>query len=152
MNKWVTFFKHRCMENHVNFITIAFLICSAIINIILANKVADLRDNLSYIRAEGQLKIGSQVPKIDAKDMNGIDYRIEYSKLNIPTILYVFKPECNWCSRNLQNIKTIASQTNGKYRLIGLSLSSGSLKDYISQNDLVAAAKRVSAALGFEVV
>ena len=136
MNKLNIFVIRRWKEFPVNLVTICFLLASAVLNIILVKEIIDLRYKVSYIKAEGQLKIGSQVPTINAKDLAGDSYSIEYSNVGIPTILYIFTPECSWCLRNLQNIKTIASQTSGKYRLIGLSLSSKKVKDYVAQNNL----------------
>ncbi len=123
------------MNKAINFVTLTLLLSSAILNIVLANKVSDLRNSLSNIKEEGQLKIGSQVPKIDATDLAELDYSIEYSEVKLPTILYIFTPDCIWCKRNLENVKAMVKQTDGKYRMIGLSLTPEKLKEYLYQND-----------------
>lgn len=61
---------------------------------------------------------------------------LSYSEINQPTVLYVFTPQCHWCSENLENLKTLAKETNGKYRLIGLSLNRDGLEDYLQKNKL----------------
>jgi hypothetical protein len=50
--------------------------------------------------------------------------------------LYIFKPECPWCARNLPNIKALAGHANGQYRVISLSLSNDGLNDYVVQSGL----------------
>ena len=105
-------------------LTISLLVCSVSINLFLARKTNSLRSALLHVKAEDSLQVGTALPPIAAKGLDGRPATISYRSDELPTILYVFKPSCGWCTKNLQNIKALAERTKGKYRVIGLSLSS----------------------------
>ena len=113
-------------------VTLALLICSVALNVLLARKTQTLRSSLLKVKSEGSLAVGASLPPIEAKDMEGKSATIRYGPTELPTILYVFTPPCSWCRKNIQNIKTLAARTNGEYRLIGLSLSSDRLSEYVA--------------------
>ena len=50
--------------------------------------------------------------------------------------MYVFAPECLWCERNLDNIKKLSELVQNKYRLVGLSMSSSNLQEYVTSHGL----------------
>jgi len=55
----------------------------------------------------------------------------------MPTVLYIYRPTCGWCAKNLQNIKELAQhvqQTGG--RVIGLSLETDGLEQYVQKSDM----------------
>ncbi len=56
----------------------------------------------------------------------------DYADETVPTIVYLFAPECSWCSRNLANIKAVSDQVQDRYALVGLSLTSEGLPEYVS--------------------
>lgn len=103
------------------------------INILLARKVSSLSLILEW---ERKLGVGTPAPPLIAHTSDGIPASITFSEHGLPTVLYVFSPQCIWCTRNLDNIKTIESSQKGRYRFIGLSMSSSSLKQYIASNNL----------------
>jgi len=56
---------------------------------------------------------------------------------DMPTVLYIYRPTCGWCAKNLQNIKELAQhvqQTGG--RVIGLSLETDGLEQYVQKSDM----------------
>lgn len=112
------------------------LICSVILNVLLAVKVGKLQDSLHTSQLQGQLTIGSSVPPITAKDIAGNEAAIAYTSNDLPTVLYIFKPSCNWCARNLQNIQFLTATVGKEYRVIGLSLDNDKLRDYVAQHNL----------------
>jgi len=59
-----------------------------------------------------------------------------YSDTKLPTVLYVFTPDCDWCERNLPNIKSLDEQLKNRYRLIGVSLDGKQLDQYIRRNEI----------------
>lgn len=61
---------------------------------------------------------------------------LSFSEVAEPTVLYVFTPQCHWCSENLDNIRVLAKETRGKYKLIGLSLNNEGLEDYLQKTKL----------------
>lgn len=113
---------------------IALLICSVAINVLLARRVAALNGTLLYLKAENKLSAGASVPPINAKDIDGNAASVSYTSDGIPTVLYVFSPQCKWCEKNIPSIKSFADQVHGKYRLVGMSLSSDGLRSYVAQN------------------
>jgi len=117
-------------------LTIALLICSVILNLFLARTTKSLRSALLHVKAEDSMLVGGSLPPIAAKGLDGRPAIIRYGPDELPTILYVFTPPCGWCTKNIQNIKALAEGTKGKYRVIGLSLSSDNLQEYVTKSDL----------------
>lgn len=122
--------------NTLQLLTISLLICSVSINVFLARKTNSLRSALLRVKAEDSLVVGTSLPPIAAKGLDGQQATISYRPDEPPTILYVFKPSCGWCTKNIQNIKALAESTRGKYRVIGVSLSSDNLQEYVTKSDL----------------
>lgn len=109
------------------------LILSGVMNVLLNCKVISLRSSLESL---GKLGVGQSIQPIVAHGLDGSTIKIEFSNNKLPTILYVFSPECVWCTRNQENFKAVVSALDGKYRIIGLSLSDASLESYVADNDL----------------
>jgi hypothetical protein len=112
------------------------LICSASLNVLLAQKVRQLREGIRLIKSEARLAEGSSVPPIAVRDVNGWPAIISYEQTGPPTLLYIFTPSCGWCSKNVANIQALAEQARDGYRIIGLSLSSENLIDYVAEHNL----------------
>lgn len=112
------------------------LLCSLALNFQLTRKVASLKESLAARPGDGKLAAGTLVPPIEAKDLDQRPEVISYSGGEQPTVLYVFTPQCGWCTRNLQNMKALAESARGRYRFVMLSLSKDSLREYVAQNGL----------------
>ena len=117
-------------------LTIALLTCSVILNLFLARKTKSLRSALLQVKAEDSLRVGAALPPIEAKGLDERSAVIRYAPDELPTILYVFKPSCSWCTKNNESIRTLAERTKGRYRVIGLSLSSDNLQEYVTKSEL----------------
>lgn len=117
-----------------------FLFVSIALNLLLAENLRKLRNSLLYLKAEmralSDLKIDETVPSFEARDADGNPVTLSYSADKLPTIIYILSPNCLWCTRNLDNIKKLTSQTHERYRVIGISISKENLSEYISQNEL----------------
>ncbi len=107
------------------------LILSGVMNVLLNRKVLSLRSSLESL---GKLGVGHSIQPIVAHGLDGSPAKIEFSNSKLPTVLYVFSPECVWCTRNQENFKAVVSALNGEYRIIGLSLSEASLESYVADN------------------
>jgi peroxiredoxin len=79
---------------------------------------------------------GSKAPEFSARELDGQKTFVNYAEVNVPTVLYVFTPECHWCARNLENIRSLVDGTDGRFRFVGVSLSQKDLPAYLSQNKL----------------
>jgi peroxiredoxin len=111
------------------------LCLSVALNVLLAHKVRDLRDSRRQM-VDRLLKVGTIVPSITAKRVDGQEEVISYEGTNEPTVLYIFTPSCVWCARNIDNFKTLVAREGGLYHFVGLSLSEQALAEYVAQNDL----------------
>lgn len=85
--------------------------------------------------AKSDLRVGSSVPAIQGKTLGGQLATIGYSG-QLPTVLYVFQPSCIWCLRNQENITAMTERLAGKYRLIGLSLATDGLDEYVKKHNI----------------
>lgn len=118
------------------FVITAALALSVIMNVMLAHKVQSLTGAQNTALADRLLPLGTAVPAIPAKRLDGQLSLISYQSVEHPTVLYVFTPPCSWCARNMDNLKTLLGKEGGHYRFIGLSLSDQGLEDYVAKNDL----------------
>ncbi len=121
-------------------ILIVLLLCSVLLNILLARNISDLKEAVLYLKAEmksaRELNSGESIPPLQAKDLEGNAITIDYSTTGATTIIYVFTPSCVWCTRNIENAKTLANISGEDYLFIGLSLSKDGLRDYITQHNI----------------
>jgi peroxiredoxin len=120
---------------HVPILTV-LLVCSVALNVMLSSKVRQLTTAWEEYRAQGRLAVGAQVPAIKGKDLTGGEASLAYGEGEAGTVLYVFSPQCKWCSRNINNMKALAGAVRGKYRFVGLSLSKDKLAQYVTENRL----------------
>lgn len=120
--------------------TVFLLTCSAVLNVIFARRLRALtvsyKTKLLAVKAEQSLTPGAVLLPIEAKQLDGRAAFIEYKSSELPTILYVFTPPCGWCAKNVSNVKTLAERIKGRYRVIGLSLSATSLREYANKHGL----------------
>jgi peroxiredoxin len=112
-----------------------FLALSAAMNFLLARDVANLKEVIETLRAEGQLQVGTVVPVIRGRSV-GTAGPLDYGDVNIPTVLYVFTPQCSWCKKNLDNLRVLIDSSNSRYRVIGISLNNKDLEEYLEKEHL----------------
>jgi len=112
------------------------LLASVLLNVVLARKVQSFRQFQSTKASDRLLKVGTTVPPIAARRLDGQPGVISYQGAEQSTVLYIFTPPCSWCARNVDNLKTLLDRERGQYRFIGLSLSDQALAEYVSKNDL----------------
>ena len=112
------------------------LVASVVLNVLLALKVRELTGMQNAMSANRELKVGTVVPPITAKRLDGRSETITYVGSARPTVLYIFTPQCGWCTRNLDNLKTLIDQKGNEYRFIGISLSREELEKYIADHQL----------------
>jgi peroxiredoxin len=119
------------------FVGVTFaLVTSVILNVVLAHRVRSLSYARSARIADNHLKVGTTVPPITGRRLDGERAVISYQSVNQPTVLYIFTPPCSWCGRNLDNLKALVQKDSDQFRFIGLSLSELGLSEYVAKNDL----------------
>lgn len=106
------------------------------LNLLLARRVRQLGATIDGQSSHEQLRVGTLVPPIIAKDLEGRSSTVAYVGSNQRTILYVFSPQCVWCARNAGNFEALLKARRGDDRFIGLSLSDVGLPEYVRNNKL----------------
>jgi hypothetical protein len=121
-------------------LTTVLLLCSVTLNIILAQNVNDLRYSVTHLKTELRdvrgLRLGGTLPALEAKDLRENRVSLEYSAEGPTTVIYIFTPDCAWCTRNIDNVKMLAASLGSAHRFIGLSLSQDKLKEYVALHEL----------------
>jgi peroxiredoxin len=85
--------------------------------------------------APAQLTVGETVPPFEAQHLNGKATRVEFGLENANTVLYVFTPSCQWCARNLTNVKAVAAAAGSTFRFVAVSLDPN-VGDYVQSNQI----------------
>jgi len=111
--------------------SLALLVLSSFVNILLAAKTRQLRGVITALKSEAGVRVGAHVPPILGKDLRGATSAIRFEEADRPTLLYIFTPACGWCQRNEDNFNSLLTQNTGQFRAIGLSLSREGLDDYL---------------------
>jgi hypothetical protein len=117
-------------------LTVSLLVISVALNVALARRNKGLRTALLLVKAEQSLTIGSSLPPIEAFDLAHNLQVLKYDPANSPTVFYVFSPQCGWCAKNASNLRILSERLKGRYRLIGLSLSSAGVDEYVAQQGM----------------
>lgn len=82
------------------------------------------------------LQPGATVPEIVGIDPNGSAATLHYGDVSVPTVLYVFTPQCSWCKKNLPNLHALIDQSGARYRVIGIALTREDLNSYVEHEKL----------------
>lgn len=78
---------------------------------------------------------GTVLPSFEALDLSGTRAAIAYTQADQrPTVLYIFSPSCIWCARNSAAIDELNTKLSDRYRIIGLSLDSENLAQYVADH------------------
>jgi len=112
------------------------LVISIGMNCVQYWKIDGLKDSIVQLKSEEGLKVNTSVPPIVAHDINGGNATVAYADSTLPTVLYVFTPQCRWCKKNIPNLKVLENSSGKTYRLVGLSLTNTGLKQYVNDEHL----------------
>lgn len=115
------------------------LVISVILNLFLALEVKRLKSILSLIQGEKkeyQLILGKTVPTLTVQNAAGETKVIKFSESKIPTLIYVFSPDCIWCERNTQNINYLYQQNQSKFNFVGVSVQKSSSSANTIENNI----------------
>jgi hypothetical protein len=112
------------------------LLASVYLNVLLARKIALQRQVAKILRSEQELKVGSAVPAVKGRALDGRSFVISYAGESVSTVLYVFTPSCGWCERNIDSIKNLVEQKRNEYKFVGVSLSDDGLGAYCAKHSL----------------
>jgi hypothetical protein len=107
----------------------ATLIVSAAFNVLQMREINKLRSP----HANPSTTILTGIP---AKTLSGNPARIEALGDGKPTLLYVFSPQCAWCTRNYESVKLLALRAKSNYRVVALSLNDHGLREALGSSPL----------------
>lgn len=116
----------------------AILAISLVTNLWLAVKNRRLSESAAAANTLPlpSLQLGTTVSPLTASDISGRKQTVAYDQSALPVVIYVFTPECVWCTRNLDNLTKLVAEKHESYRFVGLSLSKDKLADYVATNKL----------------
>ena len=82
------------------------------------------------------LQPGATVPEIVGLASDGSMTTLHYGAVHVPTVLYVFTPQCGWCKKNIANFHALIDQAGTRYRVVGIALSRQDLDLYVKDENL----------------
>jgi peroxiredoxin len=102
---------------------------------ILVGMVLYQRWQLTHPSLPPSLMAGDRLPKVNLASMQGNIVSMDWKTGDRPTIVYVFTPQCTWCTRDLESLRVLAANS-AAYRFVGVSLTSEGLREYVGKNRL----------------
>lgn len=112
------------------------LAASVALNVLLAKKVSSLRLQSGRMQDSTRLQLGSSVPALTGYSVDGKQIAFGFSDLHIPTVIYVFSPQCGWCAKNIDSFRSLIAQAGTGYRVVGLATSRQDLEEYLRRERL----------------
>lgn len=114
------------------FYSLGFLLtCSVILNVLLAKKINRLVNRPTSVQGDARPLTNTVLPALQAKTVEGASVRFEYGPSELPTIIYVLSPNCDWCEKNKPNLEVLAESIANRYRFVAVSTISNGLKEYL---------------------
>jgi peroxiredoxin len=105
------------------------------LNVTLGWTIRGLRAATTGI-GTGQPPTGMVVKSIQVKDLQGNPMSISFADSRVPAVIYVFRPACSWCAKNMRNLKTLVAAKGGNFRFVGISLQDQGVSEYVQSNGL----------------
>jgi hypothetical protein len=86
-------------EDATFWIACLLLLASVAVNVVQSLRISSLRSRLEGLASEHDLRVGSKVPDIIGLTPEGKTQTLRFQEASLPTVLYVFTPQCGWCKR-----------------------------------------------------
>lgn len=80
--------------------------------------------------------MGVPVPPLTGYSVDGRGISVSFGDPRIPTVLYVFSPQCGWCAKNIDNFRSLITQSGARYQIVGLATSRQDLAPYLAKEGL----------------
>jgi hypothetical protein len=91
----------RRLEAPTFWIAAVLLLASVAVNVTQSHRISTLKSRMEGLEAAHELQIGSKVPDIIGLNPDGQSQTLRFGQATLPTVLYVFTPQCGWCKKNL---------------------------------------------------
>jgi hypothetical protein len=119
----------RRLEGPTVWIAAVLLLTSVAVNVTQSHRISTLKSRLEGLKAAHELQVGSKVPDIIGLTPDGQSQTLHFGQATVPTVLYVFTPQCGWCKKNLPDLHALIDASGSRYQLVGISLTTQDLKD-----------------------
>ena len=107
----------RPRSSYVSGLTLILLIVSIGVNALQARKIYGLVEPVKSPRS----RVGQIARPLAGTDLDGRPVSLSFAGAQ-PTVIYFFSPTCRWCERNWNNVRTLARNSLGQFRLVGIAL------------------------------
>jgi peroxiredoxin len=116
---------------------LSFMLILVSLSLILVKQNLALKASLrARVEVPKGLKLGTAVPALEGKDLSGNKIAVGYDAGGRKTILLSFSPQCSFCEKNMPNWEAIIKGADkNAFRVIGLSLSSLGLEEYVARHN-----------------
>jgi peroxiredoxin len=119
---------------------LGLLAVSLSVNVLLGLTVLRLASaSPAQIAVEGPrpsgLSVGAKAPSMTIERTGGSVERLDFSASERPTLIYVFSPQCRWCTRNLDNLKAVIASAQASHHVLAISLDP-EVGNYLRTNGL----------------
>jgi peroxiredoxin len=81
------------------------------------------------------IKEGRVAPAIYARNLLGEATSVDFHA-GLPTLIYVFRPDCHYCEKNFDSVKALAASLHDRYQLVALSLTEDAPTDYLKSHPM----------------
>jgi len=115
------------------FLLLLLLALSLSLNVILGSTIKRLRGFTKSLEAP---PTGVLVKSIQVRDLEGHPMSITFTAAKLPSVIYVFRPACSWCPKNMLNLKTLMAAKSSEFRFLGISLEDKGVSEYVRTNAL----------------
>jgi hypothetical protein len=78
--------------------------------------------------------VGARLDELHFAKIGGGKPDLKLDAHQLPIVVYVLSPTCKWCKLNKPIIDALVPQLQGKYRFIGISITSKDLAAYVTEN------------------
>jgi peroxiredoxin len=106
------------------------------LNVIQSHRISTLKSRADGLGVARELQVGSKVPGIIALTSDGQSQTLHFGQATLPTVLYVFTPQCGWCKKNLPNLHALIDASGTRYLVVGVALTTQDLKEYLIKEKL----------------
>lgn len=121
-------------ENRSNIALLLALALSGTLNVLLAIRVRSLE---KVPAPTPRIKVGSHLENITGLSPSGAPVTVRYADSQLPTVLLVLRPGCQWCDANMPNWRTLIQEKGQNYRFVAVSLTAVDFDKYLNTSKLV---------------
>lgn len=118
-------------------VVLLFAVAMLTVNLLLVRQNKSLKAYASKLDRSLELKLGTPLPDLLGRDIQGNKLSIDYGSDARRTILMVFSSGCGPCSENMKNWRALKNSCDAsKYRLVGVSLTPSGTAEFVAYHKM----------------